>query len=409
MLGWPLCPGSGDDRRYRGEVALGCQTAPPAPRFRCSAAFVVGGQRGAVRLDPGRSADGVPDRPVKHANGILVISLDFELGWGIRTPRTFKNHREVSAGRSAVPSLLQVFREHQIHATWAVVGFLFFETRKELIASCPNVKPAYADTRFSNYVRLNDIGDNERDDPFHYAPSLIRLIAASPNQEIGTHTFSHYYCLERGQNVRAFQEDLLAAVRAGQKYQLNIQSLVLPRNQLNEEYVSACAGLGIKAYRGNPSNWSYRPSNLQTDQSLFRRGLRLVDAYANICGHHCYSLRANACDSAMNIPASRQLRPYTKASAPADPLRLRRILSDLTWAARRKLVYHLWWHPEDFGGHPQENMAFLFRILNHYRELRRLYGMETLNMGEVVERASNQAESANDRSRVLLAENAGSA
>ncbi len=357
-----------------------------------------------MRLDP--SAHGVPERPVKHANGILVISLDFELGWGIRTPRTLKNHKELLAGRSVLPSLLQVFREHQIHATWAVVGFLCFETRTELIASCPNVKPAYMDTRFSNYVRLNHIGENERDDPVHYAPSLIRLIAASPNQEIGTHTFSHYYCLERGQNLRAFREDLVAAVRAAQKYRLNIQSLVLPRNQLNEEYVSVCAGLGIKAYRGNPISWSYRPSNLQTDQSLLRRGLRLLDAYANICGRHCYSLRANASDSAMNIPASRQLRPYTKVSRHAEPLRLRRILSDLTWAARRKLVYHLWWHPEDFGGHPQENMAFLVRILNHYRKLRRLYGMESLNMGEVVERASTQVEPASDGSGVLLAENA---
>ncbi len=356
------------------------------------------------RLCASAVRDGVPERPMTQPNGILVISLDFELGWGVRTPRTPEQNKELLSGRSMVPSLLKVFHETQIHATWGVVGFLFFETREELIASCPNVRPAYTDSRFSTYPRLNHIGENERDDPLHYAPSLVRSIATSPNQEIGTHTFSHYYCLEGGQNVRTFQEDLVAAFRAARKYQLNIESLVLPRNQLNEKYLSVCAGMGIKAYRGNPISWSYRPSNLQKDQSLLRRGLRLLDAYANICGHNCYSLRADGCNSAVNVPSSRHLRPYSKASRAAEPLRLRRILSDLTWAAKRRLVYHLWWHPEDFGANPEENMAFLIRVLDHYRELRSLYGMESLNMREVAERAITQVEPVRDGFSVLQAE-----
>jgi hypothetical protein len=66
-----------------------------------------------------------------------------------------------------------------------------------------------------------------------------------------------------------------------------------------------------------------------------------------------------------------------------EPLRLHRIKGDLTEAARKGLFYHLWWHPHNFGVNTSANLAFLRRILEHYRWLHKLYGMESLNMGEV--------------------------
>ena len=50
-----------------------------------------------------------------------------------------------------------------------------------------------------------------------------------------------------------------------------------------------------------------------------------------------------------------------------EPLRMRRILSDLTHAAKKGLVYHLWWHPHNFGDHMDENLVFLKKILDHHR------------------------------------------
>ena len=66
-----------------------------------------------------------------------------------------------------------------------------------------------------------------------------------------------------------------------------------------------------------------------------------------------------------------------------EPLRLHRIKRDLTEAAKNGLLYHLWWHPHNFGVNTAANLAFLRKILEHYRSLHDLYGIESLNMGEM--------------------------
>jgi hypothetical protein len=64
-------------------------------------------------------------------------------------------------------------------------------------------------------------------------------------------------------------------------------------------------------------------------------------------------------------------------------LRLRRIKQELTYAAKRGLVYHLWWHPHNFGLDTGRNIAFLSAILGHYRVLHDKYGMISKNMAEL--------------------------
>ena len=131
--------------------------------------------------------------------GTFVISLDFELHWGVRDHRTVADYRENLLGvRRVVPALLALFSEYGIRATWATVGFLFFESNDELMAALPSERPAYVDKRFDPYAALGEVGKNEADDPFHFAPTLIRMIQAAPQQEIATHTFSHFYAMADG-------------------------------------------------------------------------------------------------------------------------------------------------------------------------------------------------------------------
>lgn len=322
--------------------------------------------------------------------GILIISLDFELYWGVRNKKTLESCKENLLGvRSVVPLLLKLFNEYKIHATWATIGFLFFETQDELIKGLPIQKPNYVNSKLSPYNHINNIGSNEKEDPFHYAPSLIKMITSFPYQEIGSHTLSHYYCLERGQNIDTFRDDLEAVVKAAKRYNLNIGSLAFPRNQFNNEYISICRKMGIKAYRGNESSWIYRARN-EENESLLRRGLRLIDACFNISGHNSYSIDRIARDFPFNIPSSRFLRPYSNRLKILGLLRLRRILSDLTYAAKKGLIYHLWWHPHNFGVNIDKNMTFLKKILDYYSNLREIYGMESLNMGELSHRLTKE-------------------
>jgi peptidoglycan/xylan/chitin deacetylase (PgdA/CDA1 family) len=317
--------------------------------------------------------------------GVFIISLDFELYWGIHGNRTLESYKDNLLGvYSAVPALLELFNEYKISATWATVGFLFFKTRDELKKCFPDKKPAYINDKLSPYEHINNIGRNAQEDPFHYAPSLLKMIASFPGQEIGTHTFSHYRCLERGHDVDAFRDDLDSAIRVARQYNTTLESLVFPVNQFNSEYVSVCREMGITAYRGNESSWIYSARNTE-DESLLRRGFRLLDAYVNISGHNSYSLESITKEFPFNIPSSRFLRPYSKKLTILEPLRLRRILSDLTYAARNGHVYHLWWHPHNFGVYLEENITFLRKILEHYSKLKGSYGMRSLNMGQLSE------------------------
>ena len=63
--------------------------------------------------------------------GALVISLDFELHWGVRDKRPVDGpYRENLLGaREAIPRMLDLFEEFGVAATWATVGFLFAKNR----------------------------------------------------------------------------------------------------------------------------------------------------------------------------------------------------------------------------------------------------------------------------------------
>ena len=88
-----------------------------------------------------------------------------------------------------------------------------------------------------------------------------------------------------------------------------------------------------------------------------------------------------------NVRASRFLRPYNPRLAALEPLRLRRITRSLTRAARQGRIYHLWWHPHNFGTHLDANLGVLRRILDAFADLREREGMVSLSMDEVADRA----------------------
>ncbi|MGN7469760.1 polysaccharide deacetylase family protein [Brevibacillus sp. SAFN-007a] len=316
--------------------------------------------------------------------GALVISLDFELYWGVRDKRTLADsERSLQGTRQVIPAILELFGKYEIHATWATVGFLFCETREELTSTLPKELPDYADPNLSpyRYVQSGALGAREQLDPYHYAPSLIRLIASYPHQFIGSHTHSHYYCLEPGQTAQTFAEDLAAFQRAARKKGYFPTSIVFPRNQLQPAYLASCKQHGFTAYRGNERSWIYQAGPGAQD-TLLKRALRLADAYVNLTGHHAYEKLDSSQDGLVDVPASRFLRPYSPRLRWLESIRLNRIRRDLLYAAQNRRLYHLWWHPENFGSHPEENLRVLERLLHDYAELRSQYGMQSLSMEE---------------------------
>jgi len=279
--------------------------------------------------------------------------------------------------REAVPTMLALFAKHGIAATWATVGFLFAETKKDLERHFPRLLPTYSNKRMSPYEAMGDVGPDEKRDPFHFAPSLIREIAKTPRQEIATHTFSHFYCLEPGQTPEQFEADLEAAAAIGAPFGDTCKSIVFPRNQLGPEYLSVLRRRNVRAYRSNGTHWAYRAEAKETPA---RRAFRLADAYVPIGGARVNHVERRG--ELVDVPASAFLRPYSPRLRRLDELRYRRLCFAMTRAAETGRTFHLWWHPHNFGRHQRENLAFLERLLKHYDSLRRKYGTETVTMRE---------------------------
>jgi hypothetical protein len=326
---------------------------------------------------------------VNNYPGLFLISLDFELLWGVRDKRTIESYGENIRGvRKVIPALLQQFQQYDIHATFATVGFLFAHSKEELLQFVPSSKPNYRQKKFSPYENnyLHAIGQLEEEDCYHYGASLLKMIKETPNQEVATHTFSHYYCLE-GASIQSFEEDLQSAIAIAARHAIELRSIVFPRNQYSNEHLAVCKKMGLTSYRGNEQSFIYRPRN-EEKLSKFIKGLKFLDTYLNLSGHHTFPLSADS-DGLLNLPASRFLRPYSNRLQAFNGLRLRRIKNGLTQAARNNQCFHLWWHPHNFGVNLKENLASLEEILKHFQKLQRQYGMQSKNMREIADAIRN--------------------
>lgn len=320
--------------------------------------------------------------------GAMVISLDFELYWGMRDVLSLEAYRPNLEGvHEVVPRILDLFAAYDVHATWACVGLVFARDQEQARSWSPRLRPSYRQSGLCPFEDL-DAGELDRNARCYFAPRLVHEIQGRPHQELGTHTFSHYYCDEAGQSVEQFEADLEAALLVAAEHGHRPQSLVFPRNQCNAAYLPVLRRQGIRAYRGRRRSWAYQAGRSRVTTTI-RRAVRLADHYAPVCpdGHTPASrsgLRAPV-SGLVDIPGSRFLRPLSPALRHLEPLRLRRIQREMTRAAMRGHLYHLWWHPHNFGRDPQPNLHMLGRLLQHARVLRDRLGFRSLTMAEATQ------------------------
>ena len=315
-------------------------------------------------------------------NGVFTISLDFELIWGVRDNINVNSYKKnILEVKSVVPQLLDLFSEQKIHVTWATIGFLFCENSKELSKNIPALKPTYINENFSPYFYIDSNSQLESD--YHFGAKLIEKIKKTPFQEIGSHSYSHYYCLEEGQTIAQFEEDIKMAVFIAKSKNVNLESYVFARNQLNIEYLKVLKKYGFSSFRGNERKWFYN-KNKKSNNTIILRAFRGIDHYLNISGHNTYKLEdcKNGKDL-YEIPSSQFLRISSGKFGIFNKLKLNRIKNSMNYAAKNGRLFHLWWHPHNFGNDIKYNIDFLKKILDHYRVLNNECDFQSLNMGEI--------------------------
>jgi len=321
--------------------------------------------------------------PAGPGYGAFVISLDFELHWGVRDhePPNGPYRQNLLGARKAIPRLLELFGRYGVSATWAIVGFLFAASREERRKFDPAVRPCYSDKALNPYAE--PIGQGENDDPLHFAPSLIEQIRRCPRQEIATHTFSHFYCREPGQTVESFKADLDSALAIAADRGIRFRSIVFPRNQVNPEYSPAVLDAGIICYRGSEHGWMHRGITHQ-ERTLGLRVARVADTYVDISGKRIVHWNEILEPGGLcNVRASRFLWPYRPGLKFLEEKRLKRMIEQVKLAALEDAIFHLWFHPHNFGVHLEENLQVLEAILQAFAFARERYGMRSLSMSEV--------------------------
>jgi len=316
--------------------------------------------------------------------GTLVISLDFELVWGIF------DHIQIldkvpyfNNTLWAIPKILELFEKNSINATWATVGMLFNENWDEWHTNIPSLLPTYDNIKLNPYNYGKEHHKSNLD-KFFFAPNLIKDIKSISGQEIATHTYSHYYCLEKGQSVDQFAADIKQAVAMGDRFGVPLRSLVFPRNQFNKKYLDVCFRNKIDTVRTNPRDWYW---DLTKPETIVTKIARSGDAYLPF-GKKSYSTNTIEKTPVLCQSASRFLRPQNKIEV-LNSLRLFRIKNEIIQAAKNGEVYHLWWHPHNFGIDTQGAIKSLKSILETYSKCKELYQMESLTMKQIRDNISN--------------------
>lgn len=284
--------------------------------------------------------------------------------------------------RQVIPQMLQLFESNGVHVTWATVGMLFAKDWEDWSQSVPQLVPTYENTKLSSYRLKEQYAQDRQLEDYFFAPELVDQIRNTRFQEMATHTFSHYYCREKGQQLEQFRNDLQAAKRIAARKGISLQSLVFPRNQLLESYLQVCWEEGIKTVRSNPADWFW---DMDVEEKMTKRLFRAADAYLPVGGKTSYALSSLRLQQGLplSIPASRLLRPVHSGNKLLNTLRVKRVLKEMSAAAKAGECYHLWWHPNNFGDDPEQSMADLETIIHHFRTLEASRGMTSMSMLEV--------------------------
>jgi hypothetical protein len=313
----------------------------------------------------------------------FVISLDFELFWGVSDSRTVAAYGPNVLGEwQAIPRLLALFRRYGLRVTWATVGMIMCRDYRHWREVRPANLPGYVRGGISPYSMDGLVREHPR---MFFARPLVEQILETNGQELATHTYSHFYCNEAGATPEQFAADLACARSMVAEMGVTFRSIVFPRNQVVDDFLSVLPDAGIQVYRGNAQHWLYRNGDAVAG-GIAGRAIRFADACLPLSGQRTVGERRKG--KLLNLPASLFLYPSSTRPRALLALRLYRVKQAMTAAARRGGIFHLWWHPHNFGADLEENLALLEAILRHYRFLSDTYGMQSRCMADFASSAN---------------------
>tara|TARA_Y100000741_G_scaffold70086_1_gene50978 strand:- start:8867 stop:9799 length:933 start_codon:yes stop_codon:yes gene_type:complete len=265
----------------------------------------------------------------KSESGSVIISIDFEMRWGVHDLYGLnidKYRKNLENSRPAVIHTLKMLEERKLRSTWATVGALGLNDWDEYF----NLNPPIPDYKHKTLKILDEYSNIDPKGHLHFAPDLIKKIIKTKGQDLGSHSFSHLYFLEDGIKESDFIEDgLLVKKLFEKKFKITPLSFVFPRNQIN--FIDCLKNLKLLIFRSIPYLYSY---NYLTN--------KVINLYNILSPSINGPFTCNSKYSTGNFFVRFNLN---KILWNLQLLKIKNKLINL----KKNEVLHIWWHPHNVG------------------------------------------------------------
>ena len=171
----------------------------------------------------------------------IIISIDFELDWGYRDQDNPLSVDEISKG---LDSLIALLNKHQIKSTWAIVGQLFTNNRKE---------------------------DNSK----RQLQWITRNLKENDLIEIASHTYNHIFCEELSKEL--IEEDFTLMKNIAKDNTRDFKSIVFPRNQYSTANLYLIKKNSYTHYRSVLEKWYLKTNKYSKENKIKRNLIKIFD------------------------------------------------------------------------------------------------------------------------------------
>ncbi len=266
----------------------------------------------------------------------VVISLDLELSWG--SFDLSYGEELLKMGRwthdVGAPNLLHHLTRNRLSATWAIVGAMMRSSLPD-VSGIPEVRYPHFSKPWFSYIPE---GGTEQTHPEWFGASLVEKIrSATPEQEIGFHSFSHVPFGVRGMTRERAIAEYQHCAQLAQELRIQKSSFVFPRNSIG--YLRDLRDAGFTCFR-DVDKLPLRFSNGVLNS--------LAMIWADFAGSAPCMVEPSLKEGMVSIPGSLLIRYAAgwRKFIP-DSSRLRRLRKGLERARRGRGVFHVWFHPEN--------------------------------------------------------------
>ena len=310
------------------------------------------------------------------SKGISVISIDYEFAWGYADKKLSNEDKtRIKKEKEIVERLINLFEKYEIVATWAIVGHLLESNckNKESVFHPEYQRPILKNSKIDWFFQY-PFEEETKDSLWYDSNNLISKIQKSfIKHEIGSHSYAHIMYDENIVNEKNIESDLLNMRRVHDTKGLSRKSFVFPRNI--EGFHSLLKKHGVKNYRGNSKKWYL------ILPGVFRKLGHFVDFFIPLTPTSLPEVHKSGL---VNVKDSMLLfgRNGLRRIIPSS-LILWKAKRGIKKAAKRKEVFHLWFHPSNFSYHTEEQFYILENILKEVEQRVKAGEIENLTMGEV--------------------------